>query len=527
MDERSGRRGKRWLEMIYTKEVTSLAKRYDVSLDEKLIRFLEEYSEVVLHVTSKQKEKKTNQLQLQHELDDVNKVVQEEVHAMRKSLFPNNEEAERYFFAIQHKETYLPIIHLAIRGLPELLVHVTRTYARRRKGISFGLLSKSNGGVLRGAMARAANYLRHRCRDRHWDLSVSEVVNIWYQQALDIPPEQERMRPEKTPHSVAKRRRSIRRRARLKPEMHTSITAAHKERKEQKLKRTLSEGGDEQSLHFSPSETLKRRRTEKADVSEAKELSATAAMNRKKEAAIVLREDKALEPQLSGSPLTETRAANSPTCVVPKATTVAKKTLEREENAVHNADLEPRRETMAEEHGETSFGKAEEEKQNGPEKRTLGASAGKEDETQTRTKVKLVASEFLTSSSQARHKSHDGEFKQVDIDEGFDTIGGLADYDSDESDYESADHNSEHAQPRQQICFEQVDIDDREKSGFNEIDGGVAEVGKTVEVDESQDAPTETRFASYRFADALSAVNLAGNDGDSAFVKRENEEHAM
>ncbi|CAN8066901.1 unnamed protein product [Agarophyton chilense] len=258
-------------------EVSSLARRYDISLDRKLVCSLEEYSEIVLHVTNKQKGRRSNQDRLHQKLEDVNKVVPDEVSATRRALFHKNAEAKPHFFTVRQQDTYLAIVHFAIRRLSEILVHVPRTYATRKKGISFGILSVSNKGVLSGAIARAANYLRYRCRDMHRDLSVSDVANLWYQQALRFPAE-ERMSYSKSASPTPIRRGSVRRRTRSKNDVHRSQATAKGEDKARKMKRFLEEGVNEGNSNQQPTKSQKLKQTEAPDEYQTQGVATTASL---------------------------------------------------------------------------------------------------------------------------------------------------------------------------------------------------------------------------------------------------------
>ncbi|CAN8076949.1 unnamed protein product [Agarophyton chilense] len=524
MDDRNGRRGNRWLEIIHTREVSSLARRYDISLDGKLVRFLEEYSEIVLHVTNKQKERRSNQDRLHQELEDVNKVVQDEVSATRRALFHENAEAERHFFTVRHQETYLPIVHFAIRGLPELLVHVPRTYATRKKGISFGLLSMSNKGVLSGAIARAANYLRHRCRDMHWDLSVSDVVNLWYQQALHIPPE-ERMSYSKSASPKPRRRGSVRRRTRSKIDVHRSQATAEGEDKARKMKRFLVEGENEGNSNQPPTKRQKLKHTEAPDVYQTQEVATTSALTGERGAEHGGGQDdrdkeKALKPLVAAS-MEEAHPADNIIPIGTKAARVGENTSQQRNETHEMSDLESLRQITRQK--EDSNRDPKPETRSKCDAGTLEPTANKEVQEPKQKCGKLEVSAFLTPNSMARHFSQCGEFKQVDIDEGFDTIGGLGDNESEDSNDGSADHSGEYAEPRQQICFEQVDMDHGDGRRDCGDGGGNEEGTKIVVTDGLSLGPNEKQFISFRFADALSAVNLAGNDDIAPYVKREDE----
>lgn len=68
-----------------------------------------------------------------------------------------------------------------------MIVHVNRTYATDRKGITFGLRTYEYcGGRLTGAVAQAANFVTEQCRKVNWKLSVSDVLSFWIQGVMSI-----------------------------------------------------------------------------------------------------------------------------------------------------------------------------------------------------------------------------------------------------------------------------------------------------------------------------------------------------
>lgn len=495
--------------------MSNLAKRHDVKLDDNVIRFLEGFAEVVLHVTTKQRERRSNQAQTQRELDEVNVVVQDEVRSVRKELFPKNNGTERYFYAIRHDETYLPVVHLAIKGLPELIIHVTRAYGTRKKGICFGIVSKQYvGGRLTGAAARAANYLRHKCRSKHWDLTISEVVNIWYRQALEIPPE-ERTRSVRHPSTDLKRDGTNRRRSYLRRDQTCATVLAPTT---VATSATIDAGTAGASLnHVQQKPTRKRKVREDEEVLDrTQNITQKHVKTRKIDGTSMYNEitDKQM-PQEGIKPRSGT-VAN--TQVARNTKNVDRGDTEGEEKHLEksNPSVLPFNEiSKAREHPRKT---ADETKQ----MNVINDSVPREEPNQSCKKSgKLEAADFLTPNSHPGQASGGEGTKQVEVDVGFDTLAGMTDYDADDSDFEGQYNGTHHVEPQQKIHFEFVDdaedVNNGEEAGWEtmeQIEKNGDESADQSKADETDTLHTTegTVFASPRFVDALNAVNLAGSD---------------
>ncbi|PXF48701.1 hypothetical protein BWQ96_01553 [Gracilariopsis chorda] len=522
MDDQHNPARQRWLEIIHTSQVTNLAKRHEVKLGDNVIRFLEGFAEVILQVTAKQRERKSNQAQTQRELEEVNIVVQDEVRNVRKALFPNKHETERYFYAIRHDETYLPVVHLAIKGLPELIVHVTRAYGTKRKGICFGIVSKQYvGGRLTGAVARAANYLRHKCRAKHWDLTISEVVNVWYRQALEIPPE-ERTRPVRHPSTGLKRDRTSQQRPYSRRDQERAATIAP-------TAIATTTTTDATTAVASP-DHVQQKPTHKQNLREDEEG--------------LDRTENTSERQLKRRKLDDTSMYNETTDKQMPQRSDTQENNESLSNAITNKRVARNTKSIDREMAEGEDELIEKPKQSAlpfnevSEAREIPRTAGEVQETNIiddsvptgetsqdykRKSGKLEAADFLMPESHSRRSSGGEGTKKVEVDEGFDTLAGMTDYDIDDSDFEGEDNDTHFVEPQQKIQFEFVDDAEDTNNGkvmnFGETteqvekDGGTGNNQcKAVEMDPLHTTTEGTVFASPRFADALNAVNLAGND---------------
>lgn len=178
-----------WVETIGPVIVGSLAEKCSVTLSQNLITFLNKFGDKVETASKSLRSKTRRSLRAMAELNSVNIYVEEEVERLRTTILGGRLDNKQYFYVESHPETYLPVVHLHLKDLPEIIVHVYRSYGVRKKGISFGFrLRDFCEGQLTGKLAQAANYLRQKCRSADWQLSVTEVLQIWIQRAKNIPP---------------------------------------------------------------------------------------------------------------------------------------------------------------------------------------------------------------------------------------------------------------------------------------------------------------------------------------------------
>lgn len=180
-----------WVDIVGDNVVASLAKQTNVTLTSGIVALLEKFGECV------ERESRTRRLRLQRgrriqsELHHAYNVVKDEVGALRESILNGRLNDPRSFFVRRHSETYLPIVHLKLKSFPEMIVHVNRTYATERKGVTFGLRTYEYcGGRLTGPVAQAANFVTEQCKKVDWQLSVSDVLTFWIQVVTSIPPEE-------------------------------------------------------------------------------------------------------------------------------------------------------------------------------------------------------------------------------------------------------------------------------------------------------------------------------------------------
>ena len=178
-----------WVETIGPVIVGSLAEKCSVTLSQNLITFLNKFGDKVETASKSLRSKTRRSLKAMAELNSVNTYVEEEVERLRTTILGGRLDNQQYFYVESHAETYLPVVHLHLKYLPEIIVHVYRSYGVRKKGISFGFrLRDFCEGRLTGKLAQSANYLREKCRSADWQLSVTEVLQLWIQRAKNIPP---------------------------------------------------------------------------------------------------------------------------------------------------------------------------------------------------------------------------------------------------------------------------------------------------------------------------------------------------
>lgn len=180
-----------WLEEIGSEKMLSLAQDHNIVLDERMQRFLEQFANVVEQASHTRRERARKATLALRDLRTVNNVVNQEVQHARYNLLGSSFEAEQRLFVRRHIETCLPVVHFQLKDLPEMVLHVRQSYGTQGVGVSFGFLAHGFcGGRLTGAVARAANYLRVQCRSRSWQMSLTEIMNMWKQQAEGISGEE-------------------------------------------------------------------------------------------------------------------------------------------------------------------------------------------------------------------------------------------------------------------------------------------------------------------------------------------------
>lgn len=176
-----------WTNVVGTAVMAALAKECSVQLTPDLIRFLDLYSEQ-LHAAGRSRaiNRRTAARQRQ-ELREVIDVVQAEVKDFRDAHQEHEAEIEQLTVARQ-TETYIPVVHCKLMSLPTMVVHVRRTYATQRMlaGISWKL-SECRGGIPTGKVRNAMNYVRTYSRGRKHQLTLYEILRVWFASGLSIP----------------------------------------------------------------------------------------------------------------------------------------------------------------------------------------------------------------------------------------------------------------------------------------------------------------------------------------------------
>lgn len=179
-----------WTDVVGTPVIAALAKECSVQLTPDLIRFLDLYSEQ-LHVAGRTRAiNRRTAAKKRQELREVIEVVQEEVKNFRDSHQEHEPKIEHLTVARQ-RETYIPVVHCTLRSLPTMVLHVRRTYATQRiiAGISWKL-SEWRGGTLAGRVRNAMNYVRTYSRGRKHQLTIYDILRVWFASGLGIPTEE-------------------------------------------------------------------------------------------------------------------------------------------------------------------------------------------------------------------------------------------------------------------------------------------------------------------------------------------------
>lgn len=179
-----------WVDLVGSNVVAALAKESNIELTTDQITLLEKFAE---HVDTASMSRNIRQRKLkafESELTNTSNQVHDEVQAFNKTYINRGLQDTRELTVFQHAETYLPIVHFSIAHVPLLVIHVTRAYAHKQKGITYGIGGPSH--VRRRpvpAVAQAANGMAEYCRQHHWLLSITELALFWMQTVAAIPPQ--------------------------------------------------------------------------------------------------------------------------------------------------------------------------------------------------------------------------------------------------------------------------------------------------------------------------------------------------
>lgn len=183
-----------WVEQL-EEEVIALAEKSKVELTPGIVLLLEKFGELV-ESKSRSRHSFTSRLRrLNSEIVATGEIVCREVSEFRRLLKTYREQDfwnRALLCTYQHAETYLPVVRFRpIENVPELVIYVDRVYSNSLKGATYGLRAYDYcRGRLTGAVAQAANFLREHCNRRKWQVSVSELLNVWMDAIVKIPREQ-------------------------------------------------------------------------------------------------------------------------------------------------------------------------------------------------------------------------------------------------------------------------------------------------------------------------------------------------
>lgn len=183
-----------WVEVLEDK-VYQLAKESHVELNTGIVRLLEKFGSLVESEAHARNSQKIRQRRLNGELVTTKNVVHREVTEFQRWYVRQRCESlgKGWLLRVyQHPETYLPFIrYQPFEDVPEMVIHIDRSYGGRSKGAKYGLCSyRYCQGRLTGSIARAANFLREYCTQRKWDISVFDLLKSWTNALEEIPLEE-------------------------------------------------------------------------------------------------------------------------------------------------------------------------------------------------------------------------------------------------------------------------------------------------------------------------------------------------
>lgn len=178
-----------WVQLLGHGVVEALATQCKVQLTPDVVTLLERFAHRVEKESRTRHQRRKRLDDAQHNLSRVSRVVDVEVSHLRQTLVHHREDRSSSLYVTRHAETYLPRVHLALRGLPTIVVDVPRAYATSRVGATYGLQRDAFCGQRRftGRVATANNALLAFCRSRDWAVSVRLLLETWFNAVKDVP----------------------------------------------------------------------------------------------------------------------------------------------------------------------------------------------------------------------------------------------------------------------------------------------------------------------------------------------------
>lgn len=164
----------------------SLASECSVHLTPNHVRFINLVGDHIDAILSSHGVAVDNAATDNQVLDNLIEVAQAEVRQFREAHEDQGFEIEK-LDVMKQPRTCTPIVYCKLRGLPMLLVHVTRTYAARRVLVSPSWKAPIHGGgKLPGRVQDAVNLVTASCRGCNHLISISEVLEMWLTHGLSL-----------------------------------------------------------------------------------------------------------------------------------------------------------------------------------------------------------------------------------------------------------------------------------------------------------------------------------------------------
>lgn len=170
-----------WVDAVGGQAVLEpIAKECGVELTESQYRFLNRFGTIV-EASVRGRDIGSNQIaKAERDLKYVCDYVSDEVNKVVDNLESNVKIALQVADVCTTTATGLPVVRLRLPPAPELIIMVTRSYIQEGIGVSYGFIDEhSRTARLKGVAAKFASQLDEACRPVGWQLSVTQVLQVW------------------------------------------------------------------------------------------------------------------------------------------------------------------------------------------------------------------------------------------------------------------------------------------------------------------------------------------------------------
>eukprot|EP00177_Eucheuma_denticulatum_P006697 GFKZ01012177.1.p1 GENE.GFKZ01012177.1~~GFKZ01012177.1.p1 ORF type:complete len:469 (+),score=44.52 GFKZ01012177.1:209-1615(+) len=173
-----------WLSIVGHARTDGLASECSVHLTPNLVRFINLFGDQIDAVVSSPDAALSNTGGGNQVLEKLIDVARTEVREFREAHIDRCFQIEQ-LNVMEQPRNFTPIIYCKLRGLPVLLVHITRTYADQRAFVSPSWKAPDGGcNIPSGQVQDAVNFVTAACRHCNHRISISEVLEMWITHGL-------------------------------------------------------------------------------------------------------------------------------------------------------------------------------------------------------------------------------------------------------------------------------------------------------------------------------------------------------